>query len=220
MAKIKAVIFDMDGVLIEAKDWHYEALNRALDLFGYKISRYDHLVTFDGLPTRKKLEMLSIEKGLPKGLHEFINHMKQIYTMEYVYLKCKPRFNHQYALSKLKAEGYGLALASNSVRVTIDMMMEKADLAKYLDFSLSNQDVTRPKPDPEIYATAIKRFALQPEECLILEDNPNGIKAALGSGAHLLKVETVQDVTWQNIKKRIGEIEEESANPIAGGVRQ
>lgn len=220
MAKIKAVIFDMDGVLIEAKDWHYEALNRALDLFGYKISRYDHLVTFDGLPTRKKLEMLSIEKGLPKGLHEFINHMKQIYTMEYVYLKCKPRFNHQYALSKLKAEGYGLALASNSVRVTIDMMMEKADLAKYLDFSLSNQDVTRPKPDPEIYATAIKRFALQPEECLILEDNPNGIKAALGSGAHLLKVETVQDVTWQNIKKRIGEIEAESANPIAGGVRQ
>lgn len=220
MAKIKAVIFDMDGVLIEAKDWHYEALNRALDLFGYKISRYDHLVTFDGLPTRKKLEMLSIEKGLPKGLHEFINHMKQIYTMEYVYLKCKPRFNHQYALSKLKAEGYGLALASNSVRVTIDMMMEKADLAKYLDFSLSNQDVTRPKPDPEIYATAIKRFALQPEECLILEDNPNGIKAALGSGAHLLKVETVQDVTLQNIKKRIGEIEAESANPIAGGVRQ
>lgn len=220
MAKIKAVIFDMDGVLIEAKDWHYEALNRALDLFGYKISRYDHLVTFDGLPTRKKLEMLSIEKGLPKGLHEFINHMKQIYTMEYVYLKCKPRFNHQYALSKLKAEGYGLALASNSVRVTIDMMMEKADLAKYLDFSLSNQDVTRPKPDPEIYMTAIKRFALQPEECLILEDNPNGIKAALGSGAYLLKVETVQDVTWQNIKKRIGEIEAESANPAAGGVGQ
>lgn len=81
MSKIKAVIFDMDGVLIDAKDWHYEALNQALELFGYKISRYDHLVTFDGLPTKKKLEMLTIEKGLPKGLHKFINHMKQIYTM-------------------------------------------------------------------------------------------------------------------------------------------
>ena len=79
MSKIKAVIFDMDGVLIDAKDWHYEALNQALELFGYKISRYDHLVTFDGLPTKKKLEMLTIEKGLPKGLHKFINHMKQIY---------------------------------------------------------------------------------------------------------------------------------------------
>lgn len=222
MTKIKAIIFDMDGVLIDAKDWHYEALNQALELFGYKISRYDHLVTFDGLPTRKKLEMLSIEKGLPKGLHKFINHMKQIYTMEHVYMKCKPLFNHQYALSRLKTEGYGLALASNSVRVTIDMMMEKADLAKYLDFTLSNQDVTKSKPDPEIYQTAIKRFGLKPEECLVVEDNPNGVKAALGSGANLLKVETVYDVTYQNIKKRIKEVETESSNPqvqLTGGVR-
>lgn len=217
MIRIKAVIFDMDGVLIDAKDWHYEALNQALELFGYKISRYDHLVTFDGLPTKKKLEMLSIEKGLPKGLHKFINEIKQKYTMEHVYMKCKPLFCHQYALSKLKSEGYGLALASNSVRVTIDMMMEKADLQKYLDFTLSNQDVTKSKPDPEIYIKAISRFGLKPEECLIVEDNPNGIKAALASGANLLKVDTVNDVTYQNIKNRIREIENEDF-PFEGKV--
>ena len=90
--KIKAIVFDMDGVLIEAKDWHYEALNRALRLFGYEISRYDHLITYDGLPTAKKLEMLSIEKGLPQGLHKFINEMKQRYTIEIVNAKCKPMF--------------------------------------------------------------------------------------------------------------------------------
>lgn len=208
MAKIKAIIFDMDGVLIEAKDWHYEALNQALELFGYKISRYDHLVTFDGLPTKKKLEMLSMERGLPKGLHKFINHMKQIYTMEHVYMKCKPLFCHQYALSKLKSEGYKLALGSNSVRITIDMMLGRADLMKYMDFTLSNQDVTKSKPDPEIYNTAISRFGLKPEECLIVEDNPNGVKAALASGAHLLKVETVYDVNYQNIRSRIDEIEQ------------
>ncbi|WP_244574490.1 HAD hydrolase-like protein [Cohaesibacter sp. ES.047] len=76
--RIKAIIFDMDGVLIEAKDWHYEALNRALLLFGYEISRFDHLTTYDGLPTRKKLEMLSAERNLPRSLHSFINEMKQI----------------------------------------------------------------------------------------------------------------------------------------------
>lgn len=225
MTKIKAVIFDMDGVLIDAKDWHYEALNQALDLFGFEISRYDHLVTFDGLPTKKKLEMLSMEKGLPKGLHKFINHMKQIYTMEHVYMKCKPMFHHQYALSKLKTEGFGLALASNSVRITIDMLMKKADLQKYLDFTLSNQDVVKSKPDPEIYTTAIKKFNLKPEECLIVEDNPNGVKAALASGANLLKVETVYDVTYQNIKNRIREIEELVPNEklpknlITGGIK-
>ena len=77
MTKIKAVIFDMDGVLIEAKNWHYEALNKALGLFGMEISRYDHLVTYDGLPTKRKLEMLTAERGLPIGLHDFINEMKQ-----------------------------------------------------------------------------------------------------------------------------------------------
>ena len=53
---IKAVLFDMDGVLIDARDWHYEALNKALAIFGMEINRYDHLVTYDGLPTKKKLE--------------------------------------------------------------------------------------------------------------------------------------------------------------------
>jgi beta-phosphoglucomutase-like phosphatase (HAD superfamily) len=95
---IKAIIFDMDGVLIEAKDWHYEALNRALSLFGFEISRYDHLTTYDGLPTRKKLEMLSLEADLPRELYDFINEMKQIYTMEIVHAQCKPRFVHEYAL--------------------------------------------------------------------------------------------------------------------------
>lgn len=197
----------MDGVLIDAKEWHYEALNKALRLFGFEISRYDHLVTFDGLPTAKKLEMMTVERGLPKSLHQLINDMKQIYTMEYVYMKCKPLFVHQYALSRLKSEGFRLALASNSVRVTIDMMMEKADLNQYLDFSLSNQDVKKSKPDPEIYITAINRLGLSPEECLVVEDNQNGVKAALASGANLLKVETINDVTYSNIINRINEIE-------------
>ncbi|HEX8607729.1 MAG TPA: HAD family phosphatase [Pedobacter sp.] len=205
--KIKAIIFDMDGVLIDAKEWHYESLNTALGIFGAQISRYDHLVTFDGLPTKKKLEMLSIEGGFPKGLHDFVNDLKQQHTMEIVYSNCKPVFHHQYALSKLRAEGYALAVGSNSVRKTIEIMMEKSGLAGYLDFFLSNQDVSRGKPDPEIYISAVKRLQLQPEECLIVEDNENGIKAAIASGAHLLKVESPDDVHYYNIKRRIEEIE-------------
>lgn len=205
--KIKAVIFDMDGVLIEAKDWHYEALNRALALFGFSISRYDHLVTFDGLPTSRKLDMLSVERGLPRSLHAFINEMKQRYTMEYVFTRCKPRFIHQYALSRLKAEGFALAVASNSIRNTVDMMMEKADLDQYLDFKLSNQDVKKAKPNPEIYQVAISHLGLTPDECLIAEDNQNGVKAALASGAHLFKVDTVNDVTYSKLISRIKEIE-------------
>ena len=200
---IRAVIFDMDGVLIEAKDWHYEALNRALRLFGYEISRHDHLTTFDGLPTRKNLQMLSAEHNLPTQLHEFINDMKQRYTMEIVNAQCKPRFNHEYALSKLHAAGYKLAVASNSVRSTIGVMMERAALDTYLSFFLSNEDVSRAKPDPEMYNLAISRLGFEPEECLIVEDNENGIRAARASGAHVLEVSDVDDVTYDNIYNRI-----------------
>ena len=155
---IKAVIFDMDGVLIEAKDWHYEALNKALGLFGYEISRYDHLVTYDGLPTSKKLEMLSMERGLPKKLHKFINELKQQYTVDKIFTDCHPLFHHEYALAKLKNEGYKIAVASNSIRNTIDLMMDKSNLKPYLDFFLSNQDVLKGKPDPEIYNTAMNKL--------------------------------------------------------------
>ena len=205
--KIKAIVFDMDGVLIEAKEWHYESLNAALSLFGAQISRYDHLVTFDGLPTKKKLEMLSLEGGFPYKLHDFVNDLKQQYTMEVVYAKCKPVFQHQFALSKLKAEGYKLAVGSNSVRKTVEIMMEKSGLMQYIDFFLSNQDVEKSKPDPEMYLTAIERLGIGPGECLIVEDNDNGVKAAIAAGANLLKVENPDDVHYYNIKKRIEELE-------------
>lgn len=207
---IKAVIFDMDGVLIEAKDWHYEALNRALQLFGYEISRHDHLTTYDGLPTSKKLAMLSLEHGLPRELHAFINEMKQAYTMEMVFARCKPQFVHEYALSTLKSMNYKLAVASNSIRQTVEVMMEKARLENYLDLMLAASDVTRPKPDPEIYTTAISKLGFTPKECLIVEDNENGIKAAKASGAHVLMVRDVHDVNIDNILGRIRQIDSEA----------
>ena len=208
---IKAIVFDMDGVLIEAKDWHYEALNRALRLFGFEISRYDHLTTFDGLPTKRKLQILSAEHDLPARLHDFINEMKQQYTMELVNALCKPRFNHEYALSRLRARGYRLAVASNSIRSTIEVMMHKAALEQYLDFTISNQDVTKAKPDPEMYTQAITRFGLTPQEVLIVEDNENGVRAAIASGAHVLQVQDVDEVTYQNIARRIAECERVAA---------
>ena len=207
MAEIKAVLFDMDGVLIDAKEWHYEALNEALAIFGVEISRYDHLHTFDGLPTRVKLEMLSEQYYLPKELHGFINEIKQKKTMEYISRNCHPTFIHEYALSRLRENGYRIAVCSNSIRKSIEQMMECAALKGYLDLIVSNEDVTRTKPDPEMYDFAIRKFGLKPEECLVIEDNPKGVQAGLASGAHVLKVENTSDVTYENIMRKIAEVE-------------
>ena len=205
--KIKAVLFDMDGVLIDAKDWHYEALNKALGLFGIEISRYDHLNTFDGLPTKVKLEMLSKRYYLPKELHSFINQVKQSYTAEMINQKCHPMFNHEYALSKLHQQGYKIAVCSNSIRKTIELMMDKAELTPYLDLIVSNEDVTKAKPDPEMYQTAIRKFGLMPEECIVVEDNPIGIQAGRSAGTTVLEVATVYDVNYENIMRLIKEVE-------------
>jgi HAD superfamily hydrolase (TIGR01509 family) len=204
---IKAILFDMDGVLIDAKDWHYYALNRALEHFGFTISRESHLSTFDGLPTRQKLRMLTASRGLPEGLHDFLNNLKQNYTLEISYQRCKPVFNHQYALSRLKADGYKLAVCSNSVRQSIEAMMKLSSLDIYLDHLISNEDVEKGKPDPEMYIKAMTIFDIKPDECLILEDNDHGIQAANASGGHLLKIGVPDDVTFQAIKTRIAEVE-------------
>lgn len=196
---IEAVLFDMDGVLVDAREWHYDALNRALKIFGFEISLDDHLSTFDGLPTRHKLQILSQSRGVPKELHEFLNELKQRYTEEIVAVRCKPIFHIQYALSRLRADGYKIAVCSNSVRNTVRRMMDLSALTPYLDFFLSNEDTTRAKPHPQIYLDAMARFGLPPERCLIIEDNENGIRAARASGAFVMEVGGVEDVIYDRI---------------------
>lgn len=203
---IRGVLFDMDGVLIDAKDWHYEALNDVLDLFGMAINRDAHLATFDGLPTRYKLEMLSKSRGLPRSLHTFINTLKQERTAEIATARCRPVFQHRFALQQLKARGMKMAVCSNSVRQSVELMMRLSDLLPQLDLVVSNEDVSKAKPDPEMYTAAMTRLDLKPEETLILEDNEHGIAAARASGAHVMIVGSPDDVLYAKIDQRIGEI--------------
>ncbi|MEN8721593.1 MAG: HAD family phosphatase [Alphaproteobacteria bacterium] len=205
---IKAILYDMDGVLIDARDWHYEALNDALGLFGYTISRESHLTTFDGLPTRKKLEILTHAQGLPEGLHEFLNSLKQSFTMRRVHLCCRPTYIHQRALSAFHQAGYKQAVCSNSVRGSVTSMMELSGLDTYLDTIVSNEDVANAKPHPEMYQKAMEVLGVHPHESLILEDNEHGIQAAIASGGHLLKIGSPNDVSYGNIKQRIAEIDQ------------
>jgi beta-phosphoglucomutase-like phosphatase (HAD superfamily) len=207
VSRIQAVIFDMDGVLIDAKEWHYEALNRALAHFGESISREDHLQRFDGLPTSHKLEMLSRERGLAPSFHREINQLKQRYTLEMVNTHCRPLRCHQHALGRLGHEGYRVGVASNAVPESISAMLEKARLDHLVEFTLSNKDVSRPKPDPEIYLAAAIHAGVAPEECVVVEDSHYGIEAGVRAGAHVLRVQTVLDVTYDRIRSFIEAVE-------------
>ena len=88
-------------------------------------------------------------------------------------------------------------------------MLTNAALIDYIEFFISNEDVKKAKPNPEMYNNAISRLKFKPDECMIVEDNENGIRAARASGAFVMEVDHVEDVNYQNIMRHINKIENE-----------
>lgn len=197
---VAAVIFDLDGVLVDATEWHFEALNRALKLFGYQISRYEHLAAYNGLPTRTKLDMLSIEKGLPKALHGLINRLKQVYTREEILRHCWPSFEKEYMLSRLKRDGLRMAVCTNAISETAELMLARTGLRAYFEFVISNEEIKKPKPDPEIYRKALERLALKPAQVVVVEDAQPGVEAAKGAGVRVLQVAGFPEVDYWRLR--------------------
>ena len=184
----------MDGVLIDAQEWHYDALNQVLEIFGYSITREMHEDRYDGLTTAKKLEMLADEAGLPKHIHGMINRVKQDRTLRIAALKCFPNVSHQVLISKLKNKNIKVGVVTNSIRQTTEFMLTYAGILNYLDILVTNQDVGKPKPNPECYVVAMKKLGVSPEQTVIIEDSPYGILAAKESGAKVVVVASVDEV--------------------------
>jgi HAD superfamily hydrolase (TIGR01509 family) len=207
---IKLVIFDLDGVLVEAKNIHYEALNEALGE-EYAISWAEHLSTYDGLKTNQKLEMLSERKGLPIELHKEIWEGKQKLTLQKL-KELKPNQTLQSILNALVEDGYKIAVCSNSIRKTVLTVLSKLGIMEFMDYIISNEDVQNSKPHPEMYWRAISKMGCLPEETLIVEDSPYGLLAANRSKAHVLRVKNPTEVTYTNIWKKLTEIEMGNTN--------
>ena len=202
--KIQLVIFDLDGVLVEAKNIHYDALNEALGK--YAISWQEHLSTYDGLKTTQKLQMLTEQKGLPIEEHEVIWETKQHITLQKL-KELKPNQTLQSVMDALVNGGYKIAVCSNSIRKTVLTVLSKLGIMEYMDYIISNEDVQNSKPHPEMYWRAISKMGCLPEETLIVEDSPYGLLAANRSNAHILRVKNPTEVTYTNIFKKLTEIE-------------
>jgi HAD superfamily hydrolase (TIGR01509 family) len=201
---VKLIIFDLDGVLVEAKNIHYDALNEALG-DKYAISWNEHLSTYDGLKTSQKLDMLTKAKGLPIAEHQRIWEDKQKYTLEMLN-EIPPNNTLKSVMFSLVDDGYKLAVASNSIRKTVLTVLAKLGIIEYFDLIISNEDVLNSKPHPEMYWTVMSKMKCLPEETLIVEDSPYGLLAAARSKSYILRVKNPQEVTYTNIFKKITEI--------------
>lgn len=197
---IKLVIFDLDGVLVSAKNIHFETLNQALNEFGgqYVISESEHLSTYDGLKTNQKLTMLTKNKGLPLSSYQTIWNRKQQLTIDAI-SQLQPDLKMIELFKKLRDHGYKLACASNSIRRSVLVMLSKIGVIEYMDLILSNEDVKNSKPHPEMYWKAMSMMECLPEETLIVEDSPHGLLAASRSRANVLRVDNPTDLTFDKI---------------------
>ena len=201
---IKLVIFDLDGVLVEAKSIHFDALNKALGTF-YEISWSEHLSTYDGLKTNQKLEMLTERKGLPIELHKDVWERKQKITLQKL-KELEPSNQLIVCMEEIVSEGYKIAVCSNSIRKTVLTVLSKLGIMEYMDLIISNEDVKNSKPHPEMYWKAMSMMGVLPEETLIVEDSPYGLLAASRAKAHILRVKDSNEVNWNNIYSKIKEI--------------
>jgi len=197
---IKLIIFDLDGVLTESKDLHFDALNKALEHFGKETITYkDHISKFDGKPTRTKLAL----KEIPESEHDAINAMKQDFTAELLEQKIKRDEKFIDIFKRLKEEGFIVNVASNSVMYTIQLVLFKMGIMRYVDHIVSNQDVELGKPHPEMYLKCMTHSKVGPKNTIILEDSYVGRQGAFNSGAHLCAVRNPHDVTYEFIKRNI-----------------
>jgi HAD superfamily hydrolase (TIGR01509 family) len=188
---IKLIIFDLDGVLVEAKHIHYETLNKALG--DYAITWEEHLSIYDGLKTNQKLEILHERKSLPREYFKIIWENKQKYTLEAL-SNLKPNMHLQRILDSLVKNGFKLAVCSNSIRKTVLTVLSKFDIIDRFDLILSNEDVTNSKPHPEIYWKSMSLLNVFPEETLIIEDSPHGLLAANRSNANVYRIDSPKDL--------------------------
>lgn len=209
----KLVIFDLDGVLIDSRELHYDALNNALRKVGeqYVISREEHLSLYDGLNTTKKLKMLTEKKGLPVSNYDQVWQNKQEATFNLI-RGFKKEYWLQEMFCKIKKKGYKIAVASNSIRETVKLSLINIGVIDEVDYFVSNEDVSRTKPFPEMYWKCMTALNALPKNTIIIEDSHIGRQGALDSGAHLLAVENASEVNSKPMMRRI----EDLMNTIEG----
>lgn len=210
--EIKAVLFDMDGLMIDTESLSTEAFINSAKAQGYNMTKEETLKVLGF--TKANIYQFWIDyfqgtnvdgKKLVDDHYDYIENV--LYTvgpekMPYV----------EELLKYLKENNYKIAVASSSDTADIKNNLEKTKLEKYIDEIASGAEVENGKPAPDVFLLAAKRLGVDPKDCLILEDSKAGIKAGKASGAMVFMVPDMYTVdkecedTADRILTNLGEV--------------
>lgn len=202
-----AVLFDLDGVLVDSKLIHYEALNKALAEVDEKfcITKLEQAEFYEGLTTKNKLEILHKIKGLPRDVFDDVWKSKQLHTAE-LFKDIRPDIKLVKILKEIKDAGWSIGVVSNSIRETLDVCLHKLGIHKYVDASVSNEDVVSPKPSPEGYKIAMRLLGVEPYNTIIFEDSVIGMLAAIESGGFLVPIDSRKDLEIEKVRESMSRV--------------
>ncbi|MBU4538374.1 MAG: HAD family phosphatase [Weeksellaceae bacterium] len=179
---LKAVLFDMDGVIVDTEPLHRKAYFRMFEDFGFEVSE-ELYTTFTGASTKKVCSTL-VERFKLDETHEDLASIKRNYFKHY--FDTDPDFGLIPGVKNLIENyfenGIKLVLASSAHMNTINWVFEKFELEKYFLGKISGADLQESKPHPEIFITAAEMAGEQKENCMVIEDSTNGIEAAFSAG--------------------------------------
>lgn len=184
-----AVIFDMDGVLVDNRDIHIEAFQTLFRKLNLEVSYEQLLMSFGkvnlqifedifgkGTFTVEQIEQMGLEKE---------NIYREIFAE-----KIEPAPGLIEFLHGLKGKGAKIAVGSSGPRVNVEFVLEKCGIAAYFDAIADGDMISKGKPDPEVFLLAAKLLDKNPEECIVFEDAPVGIEAAKRAGMNVIAMET------------------------------
>jgi HAD superfamily hydrolase (TIGR01509 family) len=185
---IQAVIFDMDGVLVDTEPRHFAALNAVLAAEGYRLDPEDNRL-FLGLTLERTWDLVVERFGLIGSRRDYHDHYDRAVLAE-LEQPLDPAPGVRQLLKATRAAGLALALASSSRRAWVTATLRSLGLAGCFPVTVAGDEVTVGKPDPEIFLTAARRLGIRPEHCLVIEDSPAGIEAARRAGMRVIAVRT------------------------------
>jgi HAD superfamily hydrolase (TIGR01509 family) len=187
---IKTVIFDMDGVIIDSEPVHYYAYQQHFRELNIVVSP-EMYASFTGNSTKNIYEKLKLNFNIVEDVATLVNRKRNLFNdafdkkddlflLEGVEDLIKNLFNN----------GMQLVLASSSANVTIERVFNRFDLNKYFTFKVSGEDFPQSKPHPAIFLRAAELAQTAVENCIVIEDSTNGIKAANAAGIFCIGYES------------------------------
>ncbi len=190
MTGYRAILFDMDGVLVDSEPLFLSAINRLLVQEGVEpVSVQENEEFLIGTTIGETWRQLKVRRPLPLPAEEYINRYDDI-VRQVMQEELEPQPGVRELIQACKERGLPKAVASSSLHMWVDLKLSAIGLTGAFDAVLGGDDVTRGKPEPDIYIKAAESLGVPPEECIAIEDSPIGIAAAVASGAYTICVRT------------------------------